>query len=313
MHSQSTDNFLLKISSRSPGVRLKGGRRARKSPQMHTSSLTSFRSSVWRYWKKNGRHDLPWRLPTLKLRQGKKDFDPYHILVSEVMLQQTQVDRVVPKYQEFLKAFPNVRMLAKASLSDVLKIWSGLGYNRRGKYLRDAAAEIIARYRGKVPKEYNALRSLPGVGDYTARALRVFAFNEPDILTETNIRTALIHCFATSSIRSYRTGLRKVADRDIFPIAARTAEGQMPREWYWALMDYGAHLKRLGVRNNHKSVHYIKQPKFEGSLRQLRGAILRTLTRGQMIEIRSQSLSKALEGLVKDGLIRKYNGRWKIA
>src|SRR3989338_7324816 len=143
--------------------------------------MKDFRSTVWKYWKEHGRHDLPWRLT----------HDPYRILVSEVMLQQTQVPRVIEKYKEFLKKFPTVRALAKASLSDVLKVWSGLGYNRRGKYLHDAAKEIVA-----VGNIREALASsLPGVGPYTRAAVRVFAFNEPDILIETNIRAAYIHHF----------------------------------------------------------------------------------------------------------------------
>ncbi len=143
---------------------------------------------MWKYWKQNGRHELAWRKTT----------DSYRILVSEVMLQQTQVPRVIEKYEEFLKKFPYVRTLAKAPLAEVLKVWSGLGYNRRGKYLHDAAKEIVGKYGGRVPRDAAALRALPGIGDYTASAMRVFAFNEPDVLIETNIRAAFIHNFFTT-------------------------------------------------------------------------------------------------------------------
>src|SRR3989344_3466370 len=147
--------------------------------------IRKFRRKVWEYWKKNGRHDLPWR----------KTKDPYRILVSEMMLQQTQVPRVTEKYKEFLKKFPTVRALAKAPLSDVLKVWSGLGYNRRAKYLHDAAKQLMLFSRGRVFIASDELRKLPGIGPYTAAAVRVFAFNEPDILIETNIPAAYLHHF----------------------------------------------------------------------------------------------------------------------
>ena len=258
--------------------------------------------TVWKYWKEHGRHDLPWR----------KTKDPYRVLVSEVMLQQTQVPRVIEKYKEFLKKFPTVRALAKASLSDVLKVWSGLGYNRRGKYLHDAAKEIVV-----VRNIKEALAShLPGVGPYTRAAVRVFAYNEPDILIETNIRTAFIHHFHSNVLQNVR-----VSDAEILPLAQKAAEGQDPRKWHWALMDYGAYLKRSGVRNNSRSAHYTKQSKFEGSLRQVRGAILRELHSGSKTALTLYSLirankriaGKALEGLVRDGLIVKEKGKWSIA
>ena len=233
------------------------------------------------------------------------------------MLQQTQVPRVQEKYKEFLKKFPTVRALAKAPLADVLRVWSGLGYNRRAKYLRDAAKTIVAKHKGKVPKDVLTLRLLPGMGLYTASALRVFAFNEPDILIETNIRTAFIHHFWPFHKSSDRPRYGTVADTDIFVVGEKGAEGQDPREWHWALMDYGAYLKRLGVRNNHRSAHYTKQSKFEGSLRQVRGAILKALSRHETInDLRSRykkQFQKALKGLARDGLIVKQRGKWRIA
>ena len=260
--------------------------------------MKDFRSTVWKYWKVHGRHDLPWR----------KTKDPYRILVSEVMLQQTQVLRVIEKHKEFLKKFPTVRALAKASLSDVLKVWSGLGYNRRGKYLHDAAKQIV-----EVGNIRKALAGpLPGVGSYTKAAVRGFAYNEPDVLIETNIRAAFIHHFHSNVLQNVR-----ISDTEIFALAQKAAKGQDPREWHWALMDYGAHLKRSGVRNNSRSAHYTKQSKFEGSLRQVRGEILRTLTRGENHnDLRCRYREKfelALVGLVRDGLIVKRKGKWSIA
>ena len=270
-----------------PNVRTAGEVPSRPTP-------ARFRALVWRYWKKDGRHDLPWR----------KTKDPYRILVSEVMLQQTQVPRVIDKYKEFLKKFPTVRALAKASLSDVLKVWSGLGYNRRGKYLHDAAKEIVEKYGGKVPQDFAALRTLSGVGGYTASAVRVFAFNEPNVLIETNIRTAFIHYFHSNVLQNVR-----ISDVEIIPLATLAAQGQEPREWHWALMDYGAHLKCSGVRNNNRSAHYTKQSKFEGSLRQVRGAILRELHRGKQPRGDASRLRLALAGLLRDGLIVKVRPR----
>lgn len=261
---------------------------------MTSKSVERFRARVWNYSKQHGRHDLPWRKTT----------DPYRILVSEVMLQQTQVPRVIGKYKEFLKAFPTVRALAKAPLSDVLTVWSGLGYNRRAKYLHEAAKAIALRHNGRIPREYAALRMLPGVGEYTARAIRVFAFNEQDVLLETNIRSAFIHHFFQD--------IPLVHDRQVRQYAQIAARGQDSREWHAALMDYGAYLKRRGVRNNHKNVQYVKQARFEGSLRQVRGAVLTALVRGGRVPASPRN-KRALVGLARDGLIARARGGWRIA
>src|ERR1700690_368149 len=239
----------------------------------HKVAPARFRSLVWGYWKKFGRHELAWR----------KTKDPYRIMVSEVMLQQTQVPRVIKKYNEFLKKFPTIRTLAKASLSDVLKVWSGLGYNRRGKYLHDAARVIVEKYGGKVPQDFAALRSLPGIGDYTASAVRVFSFNEPDALIETNVRAVYIHHFYDHLEPRYQ-GDALISDRDIAAVARKAAKNQDPRTWHSALMDYGVHLKKLHKNPSRKSAHYTKQSKFEGSLRQVRGSILRELHKGPQIQ-----------------------------
>lgn len=280
-------------------------RTARRSSEMRVGE---FRKKVWGYWRKEGRHELPWR----------KTADPYKILVSEVMLQQTQVPRVLPKYEEFINKFPTVRTLARASLADVLRVWNGLGYNRRGKYLRDAAIEIVEKHSGRISRDYAVLRSLPGIGDYTARAVRVFAFNEPDVLIETNIRSAVLHTFFAGDI--------KVSDKEMNTLLCKVMDERRPREWYWALMDYGAHLKRSGLRNNHRSAHYVRQSKFEGSLRQVRGAILRALAGKQFSGLRNPNIAnlgfvnpnmmtvkKALASLARDGLIVRKGKVWQIA
>lgn len=259
-----------------------------------SNKIEAFRKEVWTYYKKNGRNDLPWR----------KTVDPYKILVSEMMLQQTQVPRVIEKYKSFIKKFPTVRKLADAKFSDVLKEWSGLGYNRRAKYLHDAATMIVKEHNGKFPREYPSLRAIPGVGQYTANAVRVFAFDEPEVLVETNVRTAVIHHFLTK-----RTAIE---DFDIEKIAATAAVEQDPREWHSALFDYGSHLKQLGVRTNAQSAKYVPQSKFEGSLRQVRGEILRQLHEGKQPKGDAR-LSLALKGLERDGLVKKEKGKWRIA
>jgi A/G-specific adenine glycosylase len=271
---------------------------------MENKKIAAFRRAVWKYYRAHGRHDLPWRKTT----------DPYKILVSEIMLQQTQVSRVIEKYKEFLKSFPSVRALARAPLSEVLRVWSGMGYNRRAKYLREAAKEIVEKQKGRVPFVYSELVELPGVGSYTASAVRVFAFNEPDVFLETNIRAAYIDHF--SKIWVYET---QISDKQILRIAAKAAEGQDPRTWHWALMDYGSYLKKSGVRNNHRSAHYMKQPTFEGSLRQVRGEILRRLMKGESgiqpfdKQRVKKKWEKGLEGLARDGLIENKKGKWRIA
>ena len=271
-----------------------------------------FRKTVWAYYKKYGRHDLPWR----------KDHDPYRILVSEVMLQQTQVERVIPFYRNFLKKFPTVRALARASLSDVLRNWQGLGYNRRAKMLHQAAKESVMNYGGKFPTNAAELEKFPGIGPYTARAVAAFAFNQDVIVIETNIRTAVIHHFFQKK--------KKISDVEIEKVLVQTLPKGLPagrqacfsagrqgsRAWYSALMDYGAYLKRSGISHNARSKTYTKQSKFTGSLREARGAILRELAKGRVSQMRltdlfgatrRPQLRSALAKLASEGLIQKRN------
>ncbi|HUO50207.1 MAG TPA: A/G-specific adenine glycosylase [Candidatus Paceibacterota bacterium] len=229
------------------------------------------------------------------------------------MLQQTQVPRVLEKYKEFLKRFPNIRALAKAPLSDVLKVWSGLGYNRRGKYLHDTAKAIVQKHKGIVPKDVHELRALPGMGPYTASAVRVFAYNLPDILLETNVRAVFIHHFFRNK--------ENVRDSDLIPIATLASQGVDPRTWHWALMDFGVYIKKLHKNPTRHSAHYVVQTKFHGSLRQIRGAILKVLTEGahgdlaisKKLDFDDFYVRKALADLKKDGLITSEKGSWRIA
>lgn len=228
-----------------------------------------------------------------------------------MMLQQTQVSRVMPKYKAFLKKFPSVRALANAPLSDVLKEWSGLGYNRRAKYLHDTAKKVVAEYRGNWKKALE--NALPGVGPYTRAAVRVFAFNEPHVLIETNIRTVFIHHFFPHA--------KSVADAELLSLVEKAAKRQDPRTWNWALMDYGAFLKHLHANPTRRSAHYVVQTKFEGSLREVRGAILKILTDGshgdlalsQKLTFEGKRIRDALHGLTRDGLILSERGSWRIA
>lgn len=266
-----------------------------------------FRTLVWRYYRAHGRHDLPWR----------KTQDVYKILVSEMMLQQTQVERVIPFYVEFTRRFPTAKKLAAAPLSDVLKSWQGLGYNRRAKMLHQAAKEfpklLNLSYRQKqgVKDMVLTLEKLPGVGPYTARAVAAFAYNTDVIFIETNIRTAIIHHFFPDK--------ENVSDTDIEKILVQALPKGLPagrqgraREWYSALMDYGAYLKRSGISYNAKSKTYAKQSKFAGSLREARGALLRASTQGVTSRrtlmgllgpSRKVQMKKALEALIAEGLL----------
>ena len=242
---------------------------------------------------------MPWR----------KTHDVYKILVSEVMLQQTQVERVIPFYKKFIKQFPTAKKLAAAPLSDVLKTWQGLGYNRRAKMLHSAAKELVATRFDLGDSDLRSnlvaiLEELPGVGPYTARAVAAFAYNQDVIFVETNIRTAVIHHFFQNK--------KKVADAEIEKILVQALPKGKSREWYSALMDYGAHLKRSGVKLNAKVLHLIKQKPFKGSTREARGAILREFTGGATSRARLTNLlgpsrrtqmKTALAALISEGLI----------
>ena len=230
--------------------------------------MKSFTDTVTEYYRAHGRHNLPWRMTT----------DPYAIAVSEIMLQQTQVSRVIEKYRQFMEEFPTARALSRAPLARVLSMWNGLGYNRRAKFLHQMACVVESDHGGIFPATVEGLRQLPGIGAYTAGAIAAFAYDVPSVFIETNIRTVHVHHFFQ---KEYQGGVA-VRDADIAEVVARTL-GQRgtisAREWYWALMDYGAHLKRLGIKNG-PCDHRPKQSVFQGSDRQVRGAIIRALAMG---------------------------------
>jgi len=222
--------------------------------------IPQFTEIVWQYFDDNGRHNLPWRLTT----------DPYKILVSELMLQQTQVARVIPKYEAFICRWSTAQKLAQAQQSEVLVAWQGLGYNRRARFLHQCAQVIAHEYAGVFPQTRSELEALPGIGPYTAGAILAFAFNLPVMLIETNVRRVYLHHFFPDE--------REVADADIYPYLEKTLPSHRAREWYAALMDYGSYLKKTEINPNQRSKHYTKQSVFRGSDREIRGAILKALS-----------------------------------
>lgn len=266
--------------------------------------IEQFQKTVWGYYHAYGR-DLPWRNA-----EADGSFDPYKILVSEIMLQQTQANRVVPKYQQFLKTFPTVQALAKAPLASVLTTWSGLGYNRRAKFLWLAAQRIVSEYNGIFPDSHIELQQLPGVGANTAGAICAYAFNQPVAFIETNIRSVFIYHFFQN-----KTG---ITDSQLLPYIKNSLDTKDPREWYWALMDYGVYLKSTVGNTSRDSKHYAKQSTFAGSKRQIRGHIIRELTTGprNITQLRAvitdSRLSVVLHDLHKEELIRKQGNQYML-
>jgi len=262
-----------------------------------------FRKTIREYYKKHKR-SFPWR----------NTRNPYFILVSEVMLQQTQVGRVIPKYEMFIKLFPTISLLAKVSTRDVLGAWQGLGYNRRALYLLSAAQTIERDYGGVVPQDSDALQKLAGIGRNTAGAICVFAYNAPASFVETNIRSTFIHFFFKNR--------NKVRDKDIFPLVEKTIDVKNPREWYWALMDYGVMLKERHLNPSRKSTHYKKQGAFKGSHREKRGLVLKILIKKSSQTLNALALStnidmpylkKMLGDLQKEGFITQDKNFVKIS
>jgi A/G-specific adenine glycosylase len=227
-------------------------------PAEHARQVAAFRAVVLKHYQEHGR-DLPWR----------RTRDPYRIFVSEMMLQQTQVARVLDKYPAFLAAFPDVQSLAAAPLAAVLRVWQGLGYNRRALALHRAAQIIVADHQGIIPRSPAELDRLPGVGPATAAALCAFAYDVALPFLETNIRSAILHFFFPEEVA--------VADARVLPLVELTLDRAAPRDWYYALMDYGAWVKRNHANPNRRSRHHAIQKAFAGSHRQLRAQILRLL------------------------------------
>ncbi len=241
------------------------------------SQHQQFKKLVLDYYRVHGRHNLPWRV----------DVSPYRVLVSEVMLQQTQVERVIPFFERWMEEFPTWKALAEAPQTSVLKMWKGLGYNSRALRLKKLASIITEEYGETLPSDFKELCALPGIGNYTAAAVRAFAFNLYTPLIETNVRKVFIHHFFPDQ--------DDVEDGDIIAVINDIGEVDNPREWYSALMDYGTTLPKVIKKNpNQRSKHYAKQAKFEGSDRQIRGTILDILLTAKNHKISKVALLKQL-------------------
>ena len=261
-------------------------------------------------WYKKNQRDLPWR----------NTKDPYKILVSEIMLQQTQVSRVLPKYDEFLLSFPAIESLANANDAKLLQVWSGLGYWRRARMLKETAQEITKKYKGKFPRDHKTLQTLSGIGPYTAGALACFAFNDSTTFIDTNIRKVYIHFFFPNT--------DQVSDKNILPIAQKAVYTKDPRAWHWALFDYGS--QKLKAKNiNRKSKHYTKQSTFKGSFRSYRARAIKHLLalpkqeiqQIELIELLEDKLRKderdfapqeIIDALLKDNLMKKSKNTYYV-
>lgn len=247
--------------------------------------------------------DLPWR----------RTIDPYAILVSEFMCQQTQVGRVVPKYLAWMERFPEPASVAQAEVSEILALWSGLGYNRRALALAESCSLISSAWSGGIPADENALLQLPGVGPYTARAVLVFAFNQPSVLIETNIRTVYI--------KHFFPGADAVSDREILKIAERCLDTRDSRAWHNALMDYGAEIKRVEGNHSRRALAYQPQTSFSTSFRRVRGAVLKALVGTGQADVEAlyaalpfsrENLEKAIDALVAEGFAIRYGSRVRL-
>lgn len=246
--------------------------------------------------------DMPWRLDTR----------PYYVLVSELMLQQTQVGRVIPKFEQFIAVFPDEFALARASLAEVLVVWQGLGYNRRAQFLWRAVRMIVDEFCGRFPNSDADLLRLPGVGKNTAGAIAAYAYNRPSVFIETNVRTVYLHhLFADADA---------VTDADIMQELLATLDRTHPRKFYWALMDYGTYLKSQGIKAHVRSRHYRIQSPLEGSVRQVRGQIIKVLAKhGALRDEQLRNLvaaderyPAALAGLERDNIVSVQAGRVAI-
>ncbi len=264
--------------------------------------IDSFKETIWNFYASHGR-DFFWRTkPT-----------PYHVVVSEIMLQQTQTYRVAPKFAQFIEELPSFETLAQASLRDVLSLWQGLGYNRRGMYLQKTAQKICTDYNGQLPNDPEILVTLPGIGQATAASICAFTFNNPTVFIETNIRAVFIYFFFKNQ--------SEIHDKQLMPLIEKTVDQENPREWYYALMDYGVMLKQTMPNPSRKSRHHTKQSKFEGSDRQIRGAVVRLLTQFRSLDKNSliekigkepNRVEKIVEKLISDQMISVRNKRLTI-
>jgi A/G-specific adenine glycosylase len=282
--------------------RLEGCERMCAEHGLSEGSKAIFRKTVRSYYREYGRV-LPWR----------ETVNPYHIIVSEIMLQQTQVDRVLAKYSEFIHKFADFTALNRAPLQSVLRSWQGLGYNRRARSLKMIARHVLREWGGILPQDPEQLRSLPGIGAASAGAIAAFAFNQPVVFIETNIRTVFLHFFFRNRTH--------VHDTEVIPYSEATLDQRHPRLWYWALMDFGVMIKRRYRNPARKSAHYARQSQFQGSDRYLRGQIIHILTRSNMslpgfvksTGVGKRRLQRILAQLEKERLIERKGMLFFIA
>jgi A/G-specific adenine glycosylase len=266
-------------------------------------AIAAFQKHVLSFYERHGRHEMLWRHTD----------DPYRILVSEIMLQQTQVERVAVKYPAFIEAFPDAAALARAPQSTVLAAWLGMGYNRRAIALKKCAEKMADEFGGTLPRDPEVLATFPGIGPATASSICAFAFNQPVVFIETNIRRVFIHSFFPDK--------ESVTDKEILPLVERALDRDEPRVWYWALMDLGTELKKQMPNPNRKSAAYTKQAPFEGSDRRIRGMILKFLiekspSREKAIVdcVREEParVRRILAALEKEGFIRKSKTGYRL-
>jgi len=283
--------------------RIEGLRGRLRAEGVTAATVRAFRSLVHSFYAAHGR-DLPWRATT----------DPYRVLVSEIMLQQTQVPRVVVKYAEFLDAFPDVEALARAPTKRVLEVWQGMGYNRRAIALQRAARAVCEEHGGRLPRTVDELVTLPGIGPATAADIMAFAYDEPAVVIETNIRAVFIHLFFADGAT--------VHDHDIVPLVERTMDRTRPREWYNALMDLGVFIKARHGNPARRSAHHVRQSKFEGSNRQLRSRILKYLLQSgpstpasvaRRLGAASDAVAGNLKKMATEGLVARDGRRFTVA
>lgn len=265
--------------------------------QPDKTGIIAFRQKILKFARKQGRN-LPWR----------KTDDPYKILISEFMLQQTQVARVINYYQNWIHLFPDFCSVSRAKKAAVLKAWSGLGYNSRALRLKECCTLICKQHGGILPESLDELMKLPGIGIYTASALLAFAYNKPVPVVDINIRRVYLHEFKLPTDISYRA---------ISDFAKQFIPKGKSAEWHNALMDYGA---ALSAQIKKKFPPQTKQSKFDGSARQVRGEIIRRLLKGKSVAfttllagIPHPDKTEILQKLITENIVSVKNGRYKIS
>ncbi len=261
-------------------------------------ALAIFQEIILHYYQHHER-DFLWRRITT----------PYYVTVSEIMLQQTQTFRVADKFESFIQAFPDFATLATASTSDIIRLWKGLGYNRRALALQKIAQHVMTEYNGILPNDIALLQTFPHIGKATARSIVTYAFNTRIAFIETNVRTVFIYFFFKDH--------KAVTDSMLEPLVAASIDTSNPRVWYYALMDYGVMLKKTVGNVSRLSAHYTKQSAFEGSDRQVRGMILQALldrpgtpliTLPTILDKDPQRIEKIVQALQREGFIKSKNG-----